>query len=346
MNAAPLTVHAFGMTTAVGLTGPASCAAIRARLDGFQETLFRFGGERLRGAPVPLEEPWCGVSRLARLVAGPIAECLSRIQTLVPDQIPVLIGVAEADRPGRFADLDDLLMDEVQVALGLRFHPASRIVPFGRVAGAVAIREAARLLNEQGMTWVIVAGVDSYLSAATLAAMFDEDRLLTEKTVNGFIPGEAGAALLCGHAGKVGLAIASLGLAVEQATIGSGRPLRGDGMTQAFRDALTAAGLTMAEVGYRLSTLNGEQHWFREIELATTRLLRGRHEAIDLWHPAGSVGEVGAAALPLALGLAVEAAEGGWAPGDPVLASCANDDGRCAALLGRSQGGKAQRLHF
>jgi 3-oxoacyl-[acyl-carrier-protein] synthase-1 len=328
-----LSVRGFGMTTAVGLTAPASCAAIRARLDGIEETLFRFGGEWLRGAQVPLEEPWRGLPRLAWLVAGPIAECLAAVPSGVPDDIPLLLGVAESDRPGRDGNLDALLFPAVQAALGVRFHPASRLVPMGRIAGAAALAEAARLVAREGTEWVIVAGVDSYLLTATLDWLFGQDRLLTEMTSNGFLPGEAGAAVLCGRAGSDGFGVLSFGTGTEPAVLGSGRPLRGDGMTQACREALTAAGLTMAQIGYRLSTLNGEQHFFREIDLATTRLLRGRHEQIDLLHPAGSVGEVGAAALPLALGLASAAAADGWAPGDPVLIAASNDDGRCAVVM-------------
>jgi 3-oxoacyl-[acyl-carrier-protein] synthase-1 len=327
-----LTVRGCGMTTAVGLTAPASCAAIRGRLDGIQETRFRFGGEWLRAAAVPLEEPWRGLPRLAWLVAGPIAECLACVPDQAPEGIAVLLGVAEPDRPGRDANLDTLLLPAVQSVLGMRFHAASRLLPMGRVAGVAALQHAAHLFAGNGPPWVIVAGVDSYLVTGTLDWLFGRDRLLTETTLDGFIPGEAGAAVLCGRDGG-GLGVLSFGFGTEPAPLGSGRPLRGDGMTAACRSALTAAGLTMAGIGYRLATLNGEQHFFREIDLATTRLLRGRHDAIDLLHPAGSVGEVGAAALPLALGLAAAAARDGWAPGDPVLIAASNDDGRCAVLL-------------
>ena len=40
----------------------------------------------------------------------------------------------------------------------------------GRVAGAVGIREASKLLNDQGPSRVIIAGVDSYLVASTLSS--------------------------------------------------------------------------------------------------------------------------------------------------------------------------------
>jgi 3-oxoacyl-[acyl-carrier-protein] synthase-1 len=136
-------------------------------------------------------------------------------------------------------------------------------------------------------------------------------------------PGEAGP----------GLDVRALGLAIEPAPLGSETPLRADGLTKAFGTALTAAGLEMRQIGYRLSTLSGEQYWFKEAELATMRLLRGRHEFMEFLHPADSIGETGAAALPCALGFALTAADKGWAPGDPVLAFTSNDEGRRAALV-------------
>lgn len=336
MNRAPLVVLGCGMTTAVGLTAPASCAAIRARLDGFRETRFMArGGAWIVGAEVPLEEPWRGLARLARLVAGPVRECLDLAVEFAPEEVPLLLGVAEPNRPGRLAGLDTDLLPLVQDALGERFHPsASRVVPMGRVAGAVGIREAAKLINEQGFRQVIVAGVDSYLVAGTLAAFEEHDRLLTENNSDGFIPGEAGAAVLVAlDNGSAGLRIRSLGLAFEHATTEGEEPLRGDGLTAAYRQALDAAGLGLHQIDYRIADLSGEQYWFKEAALAEARVLRERNEFLDIWHPADCVGAVGAAATPCFLGVAWWAARKGYAPGPLVLAQACNDDGRRITMV-------------
>ena len=74
-----LDILSVGMVTAVGLDAPSSCAAMRARLDGFQETRFSIGGGNwLIGAPVPLPRNWIGEKRLAHLAAGAIVEALQR----------------------------------------------------------------------------------------------------------------------------------------------------------------------------------------------------------------------------------------------------------------------------
>jgi 3-oxoacyl-[acyl-carrier-protein] synthase-1 len=332
---APLTVLECGVASAVGLSAAATYASIRARIDGFRETRFMAqGGGWIVGAEAPLDGAWRGVHRLAHLLAGPVRECLEQVPEMAPEAIPVLLGVAEPDRPGRFARLDHDLGVLLQEILGVRFHPASRVLALGRIAAAIGLRDASTLLNEQGCKRAIVACVDTYLSSATLAAFHARRRLLSPANSNGFIPGEAAAALLVAPGGSgPGLDVLSLGLGVENATIESEEPMRGDGLAAAFAHALRGAELEMAGVGYRIGTMSGEQYWFREFDLATSRLLRGRHDFMDLWHPADCIGEAGAASLPVGIGLALIAARKNFAAGDPVLLAAANDDGRRAALV-------------
>lgn len=72
-----LCIIGSGMVSAVGLSAPASCAAIRCAIDNFQETRFiDCGGEWLIAASVPLEQPWRGRSKLIKMAACAIAEAL------------------------------------------------------------------------------------------------------------------------------------------------------------------------------------------------------------------------------------------------------------------------------
>jgi 3-oxoacyl-[acyl-carrier-protein] synthase-1 len=337
---APVAILGCGMMTGVGLTAEASCAAIRARLDNFKETRFiARGGDWIIGSEVPLEEAWRGIAKLARLLAGPLRECLDLVPEVPPESIPVLLCVAEEDRPGRLEGLGNPLFLEACGLLGVRFHPDSRVIAQGRVGGATALHRASRMIHEDGFRQVIVAGVDSYLVAATLGVYGERDRLLTAENSNGFIPGEAGAAVLVGQPhSDAGLLCLGFGFAMEKATVESEEPLRGDGMTAALQQALAASGLTMAQIGYRMADLSGEQYRFKEADLAVSRILRGRHEFQDLWHPADCMGETGAAAVPSMLAVALIAARKSYAAGDPVLAHCSNDDGRRAAIVLSAKG--------
>ena len=58
-----------------------------------------------------------------------------------------------------------------------------------------------------------------------------------------------------------------------------------------------------------------------------------RKEEFDIWHPADCIGEVGAAALPCMLGVALFAARKAYAPGANILCHLGNDDGKRAALV-------------
>ncbi|MCX8101687.1 MAG: hypothetical protein N3D77_10675 [Geminicoccaceae bacterium] len=330
-----LSIRSVGMATAVGLDAPASAAAIRARIDGFRETRFLpRGGVWIVGAEVPLPEPWRGVARLARLLEGPIGECLAGLPGRRLADVPLLLALAEADRPGRLPDLERELAQELEELADGPLHPESRLLARGRSGVAEAIRDASRLLAEGRAEAVLVAGVDGYLQGSTLSALDEAQRLLGERNSDGFVPGEAAAALLV-TAPDPGapLHVLAAGFGREPALIGSGEPLRAEGLAAAFRQALAAAGIAMAEVGWRLGTMSGEQFWFKEHDLAVSRLLRGRHEPVELDHPADCIGETGAASLACCLALAFEAARKGWAPGDPVLVAASDEDGRCAALL-------------
>jgi 3-oxoacyl-[acyl-carrier-protein] synthase-1 len=288
---------------------------------------------------VPLEQPWRGIAKLARLLAGPLHECLELIPDVPPERVPVFLCVAEEDRPGRLEGLGDPLFFQACELLGVRFHPKSRVIAQGRVGGAVGLHHASRLIHEESLPYAIVAGVDSYLVGGTLRAYDERDRLLTPANSDGFIPGEAGAALLVGPPGaRQGLVCLGMGFAVEHATIESEEPLRADGMTAAIRDALSASGSTLGDLDYRITDIAGEQYQFKEAALAEARLLRQHKEEFDIWHPADCIGEVGAAALPCMLGVALFAAAKGYAPGPRPLAHLANDDGKRVALVLRAQG--------
>lgn len=331
-------VSACGMTTAIGLTAPASCAAFRARLDNFQETRFiSHTGDWVLGAEVPLAEGWRGAARLANLVAGPLRECF---EAAAPSsrEIPVLLCLAERDRPGRGADLEDLLVAAIEDEFGHPLAPSSRVYAFGQVGGAVALRDARNMVAS-GAPAVIVAGVDSYLSAETLRVFGDADRLLTEANSNGFIAGEAGAAVLIeGAGGADSLQILGVGFGAERSHINSGEPMRAEGLVTAMRQAFEEAGIGYDGIDYRVADLDGEQFYFREAALAQARLWRGKRDPEDIWQPCDGMGQTGAAVIPICLGIGLVAHRKAYAPGPVALVHAAHDDGRRAAIVTRGGG--------
>jgi 3-oxoacyl-[acyl-carrier-protein] synthase-1 len=333
----PIAILATGMVTGVGLNAPASCAAIRCGLTNFAETRFiDSSGEWIVGSEVPLEQPWRGRAKLVHMVVPAIQECLEAANESRAYQIPLLLCVAEKTRPGRLEGLDDRLLDEVQSELGLRFHPSSHVISEGRVGGALAIKESHEILYQRHLPYCIVAGVDSYLVAGTLSEYEKRERLLTPTNSNGFIPGEAGAAILLGplsSGSNSKLTISGVGFGTETATIESEEPLRADGLVQAIKAALIDSGLNMGDLDFRITDVSGEQYTFKEASLALTRILRDRKEEFDLWHPADCIGEVGAAIGPVISAVSNASMKKGYSSGNKVLVHMGTDEGNRAAWI-------------
>lgn len=174
---------------------------------------------------------------------------------------------------------------------------------------------------------------------ATLEAYHGQRRLLTADNSDGFIPGEAAAALLVTlERPDEATRCLGFGYGTEPAPLNSGEPLRADGLVQAIRAALDDAGLELGQLDYRMTDLSGEQFGFKEAALALLRLLRERKEEYDLQHPADCVGEIGAAALPLIVAMAKDLGEAGLAPGPGALVHVSGDVAERAAVVVRSGG--------
>lgn len=327
------------MVTAVGLDAPSSCAAMRARLDGFRETRFVGpSGDWLIGAGVPLPRNWIGVKRMAHLAAGAIVEVLRQVPG-AEASAALILCLPEESRPGRPITDAEAFARQVAGIVELPARTRTRIVAHGRPSGFVALERARRLMSEGETSHVLVVGIDSYLTGPSIAHYLGVNRITTPENANGFIPGEAaGAILLSSEPG--GLRLSGLGLAREEAYIYNGKgedgldlPLRGDGMARSYRLALDEAGVDLAGVEYRVSDLIGEQFFFKQAALASLRLERGRSAFQDLWSPAESLGNVGAAVVPIMVGHAFMAAKKGYAPGSPVLIEASGDDGACGTAV-------------
>ncbi len=335
-----LNIVAAGMATAVGLDCAASCAAMRGRIDGFQQTRFVAGaGDWQIGAPVPLPRNWIGAKRLAHLVAGAIVEVLRKAPDAAADA-RLILCLAEEDRPGRLPTDGHAFATMVAGIVEASSAQRTVLVAHGRPSGFAALERARKMLSEGVTQNVIIAGVDSYLTGPAIAHYLGKERLLGPATPNGFIPGEAAAAVLCSAQTKGRLVLTGLGMAREKAHIYNGLdedgldlPLRGDGMTSAYKAAMDQAGVDLSGIEYRISDLIGEQYFFKQTTLASLRLERGRKEFQDLWSPGETLGNIGAATVPLMIGMALTAAEKGYTPGSPVLIEASSDAGACGAAV-------------
>ncbi len=337
MSGFPLAITGTGMVTGVGLSAPASCAAIRCAIDNFQETRFMDnGGEWIMGGVVPLEQSWRGKTKLIKMAAAAIKECLEGNAQIKPESTPMLLCLSEHERKGRVIDDDNQFFLDLQDDLGLEFHGKSRVIAKGHVAVAVAMKHARKLIQELKVQHVLIVATDSLLVGSTLEHYEEYDRLLTSTNSNGFIPGEAGVALVLEPAyteNKNQLVCIGMGFGVEEAHVYSEEPLRADGLTVAIKESLNDAGYGESILDFKITDISGEQYYFKEASLAFSRIDRTKREEFDVWHPAECTGEVGSVMGGSMIAVLKAACENDYSKGNYILAHLSNDDGMRSSLI-------------
>jgi 3-oxoacyl-[acyl-carrier-protein] synthase-1 len=345
-----MNIVATGMVCSVGLTAETTCAAIRAKIVGFEELPFADnGGEPITGAPVPGVDPKLKRrNRLVELLALALEDCLLSGSVKRTASIPLLVGLAEAERPGGGGAWADAIIRDVEAKLSTQFDPArSATLPEGHTSGFEALRTARDLLTDPAVPACLVCGVDSYVNASSLMWLERHGRLKTPENSDGVIPGEAAACALvvrpeaAPRNGCVARVI-GLGFGREEASVMTDEPLLGLGLAAAGRSALAEAGLTMQEIDLRFSDVGGESYGFREQTLLLCRLQKQHRDWTPLWHNSESIGETGAASGIGQLVVVQQAFRKHYAPGARVLCATSADRGeRAVAVLERQLSSKA-----
>lgn len=208
---------------------------------------------------------------------------------------------------------------------------------------AAALQAAEAWLASGAVNHVLVFAVDSTLGYLDLEYFGSQGRLLSHSAKNGFLPGEAGTALLL-----TGNPTDALATVQGTATVVGDRP--GDAapdrplkdFSAGFGQNIAAAvSKVLADVlpntafhGDLFVDLNGEMWRASAWGIATTQLTQW----IDFDHcavhsPADQIGEVGAAAPATALALATHAWQRGYAAGDRALIVTLDEDGTATATL-------------
>lgn len=339
MTAQRIVVANTGLVSSVGLTTAATCAALRAGISNPSQTrCLGADGEWIMAHQVTLSEPWRARTKLVKMAALATRECLDGTDPASCSRMPVLLCVAEPERPGRLDGLDQSLLADLQTELGLSFDiKRSAIVAAGRPAALLALARARTLIHQHGATQVLIVAVDSLLSGSTLSAYDEQDRLLSGKNSNGFMPGEGAAAVLVSRPSTAAgeLHCLGLGTGTEDAHLLSDKPLRADGMSAAIRQALAEAGSQIHELDFRITDISGEQYFFKEAALALSRTMRTLREEFDIWHPAECIGETGAVVGAAMIATALMAQRKGYAKGPRVLLHAAADtEWRSVAIFG------------
>ena len=337
MTALPLALSSFGLVTGVGLDAPSTCAAIRSSIDNFQETRFMDnGGEWIMGSEVQLEQPWRGKTKLVKMASIAIQECLSQESSIQSKETPLVLCLSEPERVGRVIDDDNQLFLDLCEEVGMEFHEKSRVVAQGHVGVGTALLRARKLIEQGVVQQVLIAGVDSLLVGQTLSALEEEERLLSSKNSDGFIPGEGAGAFLvraCTSDTVDLLVCQGLGFGMEKAHVNSEEPLRADGLTTAIKNSLADAGCGESILEFKITDISGEQYYFKEASLAFSRIDRTKRTEFDIWHPADCVGELGAGLGVVMFAVLKFACEKSYSKGTDILAHLGSDDGKRSSMI-------------
>jgi 3-oxoacyl-[acyl-carrier-protein] synthase-1 len=336
-----LCVLSAGACTSVGLTAAASAAAVRAGIARFAEhpsITDRISQAAIVARP-PAEPPEAAAEeRLARLALDALSDALGAIPNPRDfGPLPIIVALPEP-RPGVDARLADAVAAHIAGRVGSNGTVSA--VPQGHAAGGVALQQAARRLGAAG--WAAIVGVDSYISAETIAWLDGNRQLHATYNAWGFIPGEAaGACVISTLAsararGSRPLAlIEGIGIEQEDVPIKTDGVCLGWGLTRAARSAL--AGLAPEEAVDRIyCDQNGETYRADELGFMLARLAGRFRDPAGFVAPADCWGDVGAATVPLLVALAAAAAERGYAAGPVSLVLAGSESGRRTSVLLRT----------
>jgi 3-oxoacyl-[acyl-carrier-protein] synthase-1 len=370
MTAIPIT--GVGAVTSVGLSAPATCAALRAgitRITPLEEDDTHgtvgdapppVGGrvplEWFDGGPV--EEEWPGherfgaslpepehlvieegVDRLIRLAVPAVVECWngSGGEGTPPASWGLYVGVDSEEDPDSFGRLSSALTQ----ALG-GFKPGVvEVLPYGRASGLGALFRASAAITEGRVAGAIVGGVDSLVRPAVRARLLEQGILKDpDSNPQGVLPGEAAAFCVLErnpqkNAAALQLAAVSVG---QEPTAETENPNQGKGLTQALRAVRSAVPLSCSPLV--ICDLNGDRYRAMEWGLARIRVFAGLGDRPEIpgsgefWHPADCTGDTGAASGILDCIWGMDAIQKGYGGGGKVLVWGASDGPlRAAAIL-------------
>lgn len=347
-------IVALGACTPVGRDAWSSAAAVRAGISGFVQHPYMVdtAGKSMRAAIAPwLDIGLSGVDRLEALLFPSLEEAMEPVASRpgAPLNMAIALGLPSA-RPGVPEDIQQQIISRIKRRYARQFSGAASFAA-GHAAGLIATQAAFTKLTQGALDACVVAGVDSYIEPITLEWLEANDQLHSAGPSNnawGFIPGEAGAALLLMRESvaetsglKVLAVVLGTGTSMEAKRIKTETVCIGEGLTQAFRATLAAlpAGAKVSDI---YCDMNGEAYRADEFGFTALRTKESFESASDFVAPADCWGDVGAAGGLLHLALATVAGLKGYGRGLFTLAFGSGEQGeRAATLLATIKGAEA-----
>ncbi len=180
-----------------------------------------------------------------------------------------------------------------------------------RALGLQAIDFVFRHIDQISQDYVLVGSSDSFQDQSRLDPLDAQNRLKTASNMDGFAPGEAACFILLTQKPELAMvqndyiiALNPPGLAKEPGHLNCDAPYLGEGLDQAFKNALTGPQDSRIDCIY--SSMNGEHYWAKEYGVAYIRNSKAFTDPVEIEHPADLLGDTGSAAGLMLVALAAE----------------------------------------
>ena len=345
-------VASVGMMTAVGLTAAETAASVRAgtmrntetdlrdkRFDRFTLAEIPEDGLPPLADQVAAQRLTARERRMLRVATTALRECAAPLASADNAVLPIPLCLALPE------GLPSHQIDGARFAAYLSaqvpgvFDPTRSDASHTGRAGSVTAVGQAVLTIQQGLAdFVLAGGVDSYRDLFLLGSLDAEQRVKSETSLDGFIPGEGAAFLIlasaraCAARGLQPLAsVSPVAAGFETGHLYSEEPYRGDGLAATVAQVV-AQRLADQPIGEVYSSMNGESHWAKEWGVAYMRNRDAFLPVYRMHHPADSVGDTGAASGTLMVGLAAVGIRNKYRR-SPALVYGSSDRGPRAALV-------------
>lgn len=330
-----LAITGVGAMTPVGHTAPETCAAIRAGISGFSDHPF-FDTETpdpgwdveepLTAAMVSVCDPQVeGPNRLVELGVAALRELLQTTHLRRSDleSTALLLALPEADDVVSQWALPAMFASALCKRAGLPVPSVVSVDQSGHLGVFNLLRTADAILAARQCTRCALLAVDTFHDEGRLDLLDSKFRLRSDRSVDGYLPGEAAVALMLEQPRPGALAtIETVAVADEPHPFSSELSSTGRGLHEVLAGLIDRHGV---QAPWIVCDLNGESYRACEWGLMLTRLAPRLDTMRRLDHPADCVGDTGAATGGILLAHVTRAFVRDYAPSSKALLFASND---------------------
>lgn len=297
-------ILALGLASPLGLSSRATIAAMRAGLIAHEELdeIEDLAGDTVTGCRLAaLDVPPNRIERACFFAAHALVEVWTWRAWIAPPAV-FLIG-PESDRAHDF-DAAGLWASLARQFGGMPLPATPTVVPHGRAGLFHALALARDALAAGVVDLALVGGADSLVTSNELRRLVRANALLGKANPDGLIPGEGAAFFLLGRGGDraAWATIEALALGHEDEPYSMGGPPRAAGLSRVFAQLRTSATPRPELV---VSAQPHQRWWSREFSHAYLRNAASMPEPLVIRTPSAAIGDLGATAGGLALGVGV-----------------------------------------